>query len=126
MPDPFRLTPAPGPQEPTRAPDQLWLEWAAAEWREVHLAEMTVRWARDVALIKPLLRQHGDDEIKARWRAHVRTADEYLARKGWNVPSFVESIDRYLGDRDRVAMLRTWNERQPRPRDPLARLKLKP
>jgi len=114
------LLSSPPPSRPTQTTEQRWLAWAATEWGLIHGRPMTIRWPRDLALIRPLLRQHGEDEIKARWRAHVRTTDEYLARKGWNVPSFSESVDRYLGDRDRVDLVHLWNRRQ---RDPLTGVK---
>ncbi len=79
---------------------------------------MTVRWPRDLALIKPLLQLHGEEELRARWQAHLRTMDEHLARRGWNIPSFSDSVDRYSGDRDRVELVRNWNHRQPKSRDP--------
>jgi hypothetical protein len=91
---------------PKRTPEQAWLDWAAAEWAAFHRAKMTVRWARDVALIRPLLRLHGDDELKRRWHAFVTTMDEYFARRGWDVPSFSVAIDRYCGGLDRVPIVR--------------------
>ncbi len=94
-----------------------WLKWAAMEWRTFHQREMTVRWARDLSLIKPLLRQHGADELSARWRAYVQTMDEYIARRGWDVPTFSTSIDRYAGDTDCAEIVRQWNLRPGR--DPL-------
>lgn len=97
---------------PARSREQQWLDWAAAEWADYRHRKMTVRWARDLALIKPLLALHGDEELKARWRAHIRTTDEYIARKGWNVPSFSESIDRYVGERDLAAAAHALNLRK--------------
>jgi hypothetical protein len=124
MSEQFKLTPpSPSSPGPKQRPEHRWLEWAAQEWQEIHGTPMTVRWPRDLALIRPMLRLHGEDELKARWRAHVRATDEYLARKGWNVPSFSESIDRYLGDRDRVELVRRWNEHQRNRRDPLTGIK---
>ncbi len=105
----------------TQTPEQRWLEWAAREWRNIHGGPMTLRWHRDLALIKPLLQLHGETELTARWRAHVRTMDEFLARRGWNVPSFASCIDRYLGDQDRADLVRRWNQRR---RDPLTGIKL--
>ncbi len=77
-----------------------WLREAARAWGEVHGREMTVRWARDVALIKPLLRQHGVEELAARWCTYVQTMDPYLARRGWDVPTFSACIDRFDGEVD--------------------------
>jgi len=77
-----------------------WLQHAARTWCEVHGREMTVRWARDVTLIKPLLRQHGPAELAARWCAYVQTMDPYLARRGWDVPTFSACIDRFDGEVD--------------------------
>jgi hypothetical protein len=85
----------PGPEALHDA--RRWLQQAARAWGEVHQREMTVRWARDVALIKPLLRQHGPAELCARWCAYVRTMDPYLARRGWDVPTFSVCIDRFDG-----------------------------
>ena len=88
--------PAPGPTA------RAWLERAAQAWSEVHGRPMTVRWARDAALIAPLLRLHGPDELARRWCAYIETLDPFLARRGWDVPTFASCVDRYAGDRDRA------------------------
>jgi hypothetical protein len=80
---------------------------------------MSLRWQRDVVLLRPLLHQLGEEELRARWRAYVRTMDEYLARKGWNVPTFAQCIDRYVGEEDRAELVRRWNLRHRQERDPL-------
>jgi hypothetical protein len=89
-----------------RTAEQAWLDWASAEWAAYHRAPMTVRWARDLALIKPLLRLHGEEELKLRWRGFLSTMDEYFARRGWDVPSFSTAIDRYRGELDLVPLVR--------------------
>jgi len=109
---PSTSTPPPSKPGRERSSEQQWLDWAANEWCQYRNRPMTVRWARDLALIKPLLRLHGEDELKARWRAHVRSMDEYIARKGWNIPSFSESVDRYAGDRDVAEAVRDLNLRR--------------
>jgi len=86
---------------------------------------MTVRWARDLALIRPLLRHHGEDELKARWRGFIRTMDEYLARRGRDVPSFSAAIDRYAAQNDRAEWVRRWKLRQADERDPLTGVALR-
>ena len=101
LPDPSDKRP-----HPKRTTEQAWLDWAAAEWARCHQAAMTVRWARDIALIKPLLRLHGEDELKRRWKGFLATADEYFARRGWDVPSFSAAIDRYRGEVDLVPLVR--------------------
>jgi hypothetical protein len=82
---------------------------------------MTVRWARDVALVRPLLRLHGAEELRRRWKAFIATMDEYFARRGWDVPSFSAAIDRYRGDVDRVPLVRRRRllEAEANDRDPL-------
>lgn len=106
---------------PATVPDTLdprrWLEHAARTWSEVHDRQMTVRWARDLAIIKPLLRLHGSDELAARWRAYIATEDPFLARRGWDVPTFSTCIDRYAGDIDRAMSIGLRNLRPIR--DPL-------
>ncbi len=109
----------PVPQADGKTDPRKWLQWAAREWGEFHQRQMTVRWARDVALIRPLLRQHGTQELAARWSAYVQTPDEYLARRGWDVPSFSTSIDRYAGRADCVEAVRAWNLHRAPARHPL-------
>jgi hypothetical protein len=113
---------------PKLIPERLWLEWAASEWSAFHGGQqMTIRWARDIALIRPLLRQHGDKEIKARWGAFIRTMDEYFARKGWDIPSFSACIDRYCGSRDLVPIVRRRQllEAEENDRDPITGVNLR-
>ena len=87
--------PAPKAKDRKRTPEQAWLAWAAEAWAAFHQAKMTVRWARDLVLVRPLLQLHGEEELKRRWKAYVATMDEYFARRGWDVPSFSAAIDRY-------------------------------
>lgn len=103
---PMDALPAPKAKPPKCTPEQAWLAWAAAEWAAFHRAPMTIRWARDVTLIRPLLHLHGEDELKLRWQAFISTMDEYFARRGWDVPCFCAAIDRYLGKTDRVPLVR--------------------
>jgi hypothetical protein len=124
MPKQLRLK-LPVTTERMTSTERQWLLWAAAEWKVAHGQNLTIRWPRDIALIKPLLHLHGEEELKSRWRAYVRTIDEYLARKGWNVPGFSESIDRYEGDVDRVEQVRDFNRRQRERRDPLTGVRLR-
>jgi len=105
-----------------RAPEVVhdarrWLQHAARAWCEVHGREMTVRWARDVALIKPLLRQHGWNDLARRWCSYVQTLEPRLARRGWDVPSFSACIDRFDGAVDRAEQVALRNARAVR--DPL-------
>jgi len=100
---PHPATPLP---KPKRSPEQEWLTWAAEEWAAFQGAKMTVRWARDVTIIRPLLSLHGDEELKRRWKGFVRTMDEYFARRGWDIPSFSTAVDRYRGDVDIVPIVR--------------------
>jgi hypothetical protein len=91
------------------SPERQWLLWAAQVWHELNggaQQKMTVRWARDLALIRPLLRLHGEQELKLRWQAYVTTVDEYFARRGWDVPSFSFAIDRYRGNIDLAPIIR--------------------
>jgi hypothetical protein len=81
---------------------RAWLERAAHAWTAVHDRPMTAHWPRDAALIAPLLRLHGPDELAARWCACIETLDPFLARKGWDVPTFAFCVDRYAGDHDRA------------------------
>jgi hypothetical protein len=112
---------------PKRTPEQQWLAWAAMEWAQAHQSRMTVRWARDLALIRPLLRLHGEEELKRRWVAFLTTMDQYFARRGWDIPSFSVAIDRYLGNRDRVPLvrLRQLHEEEASCRDPLTGIDLR-
>jgi hypothetical protein len=98
--------PAPPLPKSKRTPEQEWLAWAAEEWAAAQGANMTVRWARDVTLIRPLLGLHGEEELKRRWKGFVRTMDEYFARRGWDIPSFSTAVDRYRGDVDIVPIVR--------------------
>jgi hypothetical protein len=88
-----------------RSEEQCFLEWASGEWGRVHERIMTVRWARDLAIVRPLLRLHGADELKARWLGFIRTMDEYFARRGWDIPTFCANVDRYWGQEDRVVLV---------------------
>jgi hypothetical protein len=97
---------SPDSRETKRTPEHAWLAWAASQWASFHGSPMTVRWARDIALIRPLLRLHGEKELKSRWVAFVTTMDEYFARRGWDIPSFSRAIDRYVGLEDRVPQTR--------------------
>jgi len=95
--------------KPARSADaRTWLLRAAATWSDFHRRPMTVKWARDVTLVRPLLRQHGEHELLARWGAYVRAPDEYLARRGWDVPGFSRSIDRFKGNTDVAENVRRW------------------
>jgi hypothetical protein len=105
------------PAAQTKPDVRRWLQQAAQLWSQVHQRPMTVRWARDLALLKPLLALHGWDELAARWRAYITTADPFLATRGWDVPTFSRCIDRYLGHRDRAADIALRNLRPIR--DPL-------
>jgi hypothetical protein len=111
------------PEKPGRArtPEQQWLTWAASEWTRFNGATMTVRWARDLALVRPLLKLHGDRELRLRWNAYLATMDEYFARRGWDVPSFSAAIDRYRGSTDLVPIVRRRRllEAEENDRDPL-------
>jgi hypothetical protein len=98
--------PAPKAKDRKRTPEQAWLAWAAEAWAAFHQAKMTVRWARDLVLVRPLLQLHGEEELKRRWKAYVATMDEYFARRGWDVPSFSAAIDRYRGECDLVPIVR--------------------
>ena len=113
--------------ERKRTPEQAWLAWAAEVWAACHQAKMTIRWARDLALIRPLLQLHGDEELKRRWTAYVTTMDEYFARRGWDVPSFSAAIDRYRGGQDRVPLARRQQllEEEASCRDPLTGVDLR-
>jgi hypothetical protein len=124
---PLAGQPAPEPKPSNRTPEQAWLDWAAAEWEAFHQAPMTVRWARDLALIRPILRLHGPEELKRRWAAFVATMDEYFARRGWDIPSFSVSIDRYRGGVDRVPLVRRRQllEAEANDRDPLTGVSLR-
>jgi hypothetical protein len=88
---------------------------------------MTVRWARDLAIIRPLLQIHGEEELKCRWKAYLGTMDEYFARRGWDVPSFSAAIDRYRGERDIVPLVRRRQllEEEASCRDPLTGVDLR-
>jgi hypothetical protein len=121
------LLPKPEPKTSKRTPEQAWLAWAAAQWADFHGAPMTVRWARDLALLRPLLRLHGDEELKRRWQAFLATMDEYFARRGWDVPSFAAAVDRYLGHQDRVPVTRRRQllQEEASSRDPLTGVDLR-
>jgi hypothetical protein len=88
---------------------------------------MTVRWARDLTLVRPLLRLHGDEELKRRWQAYIATMDEYLARRGWDIPSFSAAVDRFRGGRDLVPLVRILRLREEERscRDPLTGVDLR-
>ena len=113
--------------ERKRTPEQAWLIWAAEEWAAFHGSKMTVRWARDLALIHPLLQLHGEEELRRRWKAYMTTMDEYFARRGWDVPTFSMAIDRYRGDWDRVPVVRfrQLREEEASCRDPLTGVDLR-
>ena len=96
---------------PKNSCERTWLASAAAVWAEVHQRKMTIRWARDVSIMRPLLRQHGADELKDRWWAYVRTMNTYFAKRGWDIPTFAANVDRYWGKDDRVALVLRAGER---------------
>ena len=125
MAEQLDLLPRPDPSPKKRSTDQQWLDWAAGDWEQFHGRKPTIRWARDLALIKPLLRLHGEEELKLRWSAFVRTMDEYLARRGWNVPCFAECVDRFDSHRDRAELVRRWLQHQANRRDPLTGISLR-
>jgi hypothetical protein len=115
------------PKARKRTPEQAWLAWAASEWTRFQGAPMTVRWARDLTLVRPLLRLHGEQELKLRWNGYLATMDEYFARRGWDVPSFSAAIDRYRGSTDLVPIVRRRQllEADANDRDPLTGVSLR-
>jgi len=94
------------PKLRNKTPEQVWLLWASSEWMRLHRVKMTLRWPRDLALVRPLLRLHGELELKLRWNAYIATPDEYFARRGWDIPSFSSAIDRFHGSHDLVPIAR--------------------
>jgi len=102
LPLPIHVSPAALTAEPD---PRRWLQQAALAWTELNGPKMTVRWARDVAIIKPLLRLHGWDELTARWKAYINTDDLFFATRGWNIPTFSTCVDRFAGGKDRAAYI---------------------
>lgn len=107
------------PPSTERSEVQRWIDWACTEWTAVHVGPFIPAWGRDMRLVKPLLTHLGEPELSARWQAHVRTEDHFLARSGWDILSFVRAINRYTGAKDRSDLMRLWLKRKAERRDPL-------
>ena len=74
-------------------------QFAHDEYRCVHHICPTIREGRDGNLISPILKQHGDELVRAAYRRYVRSDDTFIAEKAWPLTLFASQFDAWRSEK---------------------------